>query len=103
MFYLLQGVSQQPPRKKNRCISASEPFEKLYDGANESYLATVFAHINDQVVIELKTTIPMQFLTKKSKILEYIRGQSKKVVFDLGHIEKCGFLHGVQYVSNMTF
>ena len=22
---------------------------------------------------------------------------------DLGHIEKCGFLHGVQYVSNITF
>ena len=34
----------------------SEPLEKLYDGANESYLAAVFAYINDQVAIELKTT-----------------------------------------------
>ena len=24
-------------------------------------------------------------------------------MFDLGHIEKYGFLHGVQYVSNITF
>ena len=22
---------------------------------------------------------------------------------DVGHIEKCGFLHGVQHVSNITF
>ena len=29
-----------------------------------------------------------------------IRGQSKKVSFDLGHIETCGLLHGDQHVSN---
>ena len=27
----------------------------------------------------------------------------KKVFFDLGHIEKCGFLHGFQHVSYITF
>ena len=26
----------------------------------------------------------------------------KKVFLDLGHIDKCGFLHGVQHVSNIT-
>ena len=30
-----------------------------------------------------------------------IRGQSKKVFLDLGHVEKCGFLHSVQHVSNI--
>ena len=32
-----------------------------------------------------------------------IRGKSKKGFLDLGHIEKCGFLHGVQHVSNIPF
>ena len=35
--------------------------------------------------------------------LKKIRGQSKKKCLDLGHIEKCGFLHGVQHVSNIIF
>ena len=41
---------------KNRHISASEPLEKLYDEANESYLAAVFARMNDKVVMYLETT-----------------------------------------------
>ena len=36
-------------------------------------------------------------------IVNQIRGRSKNVFLDLGHIEKCGFLHGVQHVSNITF
>jgi len=40
-------VSPGDCHEKNRHISASEPLEKLYDEANESYLAAVFAHIND--------------------------------------------------------
>ena len=40
-------VSPSDRHVKNRHISASEPLEKLYDEANESYLAAVFAHIND--------------------------------------------------------
>ena len=40
-------VSPSDCHVKNRHISASEPLEKLYDEANESYLAAVFAHIND--------------------------------------------------------
>ena len=32
-----------------------------------------------------------------------IRGESKKVFLDLGQIEKCGFLHGVQHVFIITF
>ena len=32
------------------------------------------------------------------------KGSVKKNVFlDLGHVKKCGFLHGVQHVSNVTF
>ena len=27
----------------------------------------------------------------------------KKVFPDLGHMEQCGFLHGVQHVSHITF
>ena len=34
---------------------------------------------------------------------DYIRGYSKKVYHDLDHVEKCGFLHGVQHVSNTIF
>ena len=30
---------------------------------------------------------------------DHIRGQ----FLDQGHIEKCGFLHGVQHVPNITF
>ena len=37
---------------------------------------------------------------QKRFFLTEIRGQSKKVFLDLGHIEKWGFLHGVQHVSN---
>ena len=40
-------VSPSNCHVKNRHISASESLEKLYDEANESYLAAVFAHIND--------------------------------------------------------
>ena len=32
-----------------------------------------------------------------------ITGHSKKVYRDLDHAEKCGFLHGVQHVSNNLF
>ena len=42
-------------------------------------------------------------LTIKSFFGDNIKGQLKKNVFDLGHIEKCGFLHGVQYVPNIIF
>ena len=31
------------------------------------------------------------------------KGLVKKVFFDLGHIEKCGFLHGAKHVSNDLF
>ena len=31
---------------------------------------------------------------------DLITGHSKKVYRDLDHVEKCGFLHGVQHVSN---
>ena len=41
------------------------------------------------------------FLT--NPLFHYRRGQSKKVFLDLGHIEKCLFLHCVQHVSNITF
>ena len=32
-----------------------------------------------------------------------ITGHSKKVYRDLDHIEKCGFLHGLQHVSYNIF
>ena len=31
------------------------------------------------------------------------RVSQKKVFLGLGHIDKCGFLYGVQHVSNITF
>ena len=33
----------------------------------------------------------------------WVTGHSKKVYRDLDHVEKCGFLHGVQRVSNNIF
>ena len=32
-----------------------------------------------------------------------VNGSFKKVYPDLDHVEKCGFLHGVQHVSNNIF
>ena len=34
---------------------------------------------------------------------EDVTGHSKKVYLDLNHVEKCGFFHGVQHVSNNIF
>ena len=52
-----------------------------------------------------------QFLEQSKKqadmavvgVVYEVRGQSKKVSLDLGHVEKCGFFHGVQHVSNIIF
>ena len=35
--------------------------------------------------------------------LSNITGHSKKVYCDLDHVEKCGFLHGVQHALNNIF
>ena len=36
-------------------------------------------------------------------LLDVITGHSKKVYRDLDRVEKCGFLHSVQHVSNNIF
>ena len=33
----------------------------------------------------------------------FVTGHSKKVYCNLNYIEKCGFLHGVQCISNIIF
>ena len=48
-------------------------------------------------------TDPSANQTDPVSVCYLIRGQSKKVFLDLSHVEKCGFLHGVQHVSNITF
>ena len=41
------------------------------------------------------------FLLSQYSIIN--NGSFKKVYRDLDHVEKCGFLHGVQHVSNNIF
>ena len=46
------------------------------------------------------SVIALFFLIRNS---HDVKGKSKEVFLDLGQVEKCGFLQGVQHVLNNTF